>query len=335
MPHQNRIAVFLALAALVCTVTAGLIRRRAQPQVRTVSVMTLTPTAVSNQISCRGRLEYGLEYNVSVSRPSRIVAVQTQVGNRVGRGDALFSLLPIFDSDTSDGPDLQEELVAAVSGLLGSTAERGRPAIMPLNAGGLQTVRSPAAGLITQVSAAASQTVPAGRTLLTLADPESLQVRASVPEAYIQDLDTGLDCTIRGEAFRDRVYRGTVIQIMPCAYQNGTLGGTGDTVVDVIVGIETPDDALRAGFTAQLEIHAPLRDGMLMVPYEAVMQDESDTEYVFVYEDGYVSRRDVVTGFEMQDSVQILEGCREGERILLSPDGVREGERILAAEVSA
>ena len=335
MSNRNRIAGALALTALLCAAAAAAgARRNAQPAEIPAAVLTLAATSVSNQIDCRGRLEYGVEYDISVSRPSRVLSVQTLVGNRVERGEPLMVLEPAFDAGSSGTADLQEELISAFSGLLGSGAEHGRPAVIPLNANGRQTLYSPAAGLITQVSASPSQTVPAGRTLLTLSDPESLQVRAAIPEVYVQDLSAGLDCRIRGEAFRDREYRGTISRIMPNAYQNGTLGTAGDTVVDVLVAIEEPDDALRAGFTAQLEIHTPLREGMLLVPYEAVMQDENDTEYVYLVKNGRALRRDIVTGLELQDRVEIVSGCEAGERVILEPAGIRENDRIRTAEVA-
>ncbi len=337
MRKKKQTALCLSAAALLC-VSCALYRvhtdRRtaAQPE-KTVHVLTLTAQAVSNRISCRGRLEYGVEYDVCTDRPVRVLSVQTRAGNLVERGAPLFTLEPVFQSDPLSGYDLQGEIVSAFSDFRGGTAAHSQPAVIALAASGQQTLYSPAAGLITALGVSTSQTAAAGRTLLTLADPTSLQVRAPVPEAYVQELAVGLSCSVTGDAFRNRVYSGSVREIMPYAYQTGSLNGAGDTVVDVLVSIDDPDDALREGYSAQLEIQTPARADTLLVPYEAVMQDEEGTEYVLVLEGSAAVRRDIRTGYELQNSVEIVSGCEPGDRVLLEPDGIGERDRIRPVEV--
>ena len=58
------------------------------------------------------------------------------------------------------------------------------------------------------------------------------------------------------------------------------------------------------------------------------MQDETNTEYVLVAENGCAVRRNVRTGYELDDAVELAEGCRAGERVILNPEGIRENARI-------
>ena len=337
MRKKKQTAICLLTAALLCVscvlyreITA---RRTAVRYEKPVPVLTLAAQAVSNRISCRGRLEYGMEYDVCTDRPVRILSVQTRTGSLVERGAPLFTLEPVLQSDPLSGFDLQGEIVAAFSDFRGGNGTHGQPAVIALAASGRQTLYSPAAGLITELAVSPSQTAAAGRTLLTLADPTSLQVRAPVPEAYVQELAVGLECSITGEAFRDRVYSGSIREILPYAYQTGTLNGAGDTVVDVLVSIDDPDDVLREGYSAHVEIRTPARADTLLVPYEAVRQDEAGTEYVLIAEEGAAVRRDIRTGYDLRDSVEIVSGCGAGDRVILEPDGIGEHDRVRPVEV--
>ena len=53
-----------------------------------------------------------------------------------------------------------------------------------------------------------------------------------------------------------------------------------------------------------------------------VRQDEAGTEYVLIAEEGAAVRRDIRTGYDLRDSVEIVSGCGAGDRVILEPDGV-------------
>ncbi|MDY3285117.1 MAG: HlyD family efflux transporter periplasmic adaptor subunit [Eubacteriales bacterium] len=294
-----------------------------------VKTLTLVPNTVSNHVLCRGKLEYGVEYAVGVDRTARVIGSGVEEGDIVARGDALMTLEPEEGLELGGGFDVQGEILSVFSSFVGSSPSEkasAEPCIAALEDDGRQTLYSPAGGIVTKVSG--NGVAAAESALVTIADPASLRICAAIPEAYVQDLAVGMPCTITGDAFRDRSYNGTVEKIMAFAYQSTSLTGAGDTVVDVLVSIDEPDEALRAGYNAQIEIRTDWKENALLVPYEAVMQDETNTEYVLVAENGCAVRRNVRTGYELDDAVELAEGCRAGERVILNPEGIRENARI-------
>ena len=110
------------------------------------------------------------------------------------------------------------------------------------------------------------------------------------------------------------------------------MNGKGDTVVEVLIGIDDPDDALRTGYNARVEIYTQRRNDALTVPYEAVHQDSSQREYVYVYRDGEVERRYIQTGAELETSTEVTSGLAAGELIVINSSGeLSDGALVKAA----
>ena len=53
------------------------------------------------------------------------------------------------------------------------------------------------------------------------------------------------------------------------------------------------------------------------MPYEAIGQDEDNREYVYVCQNGKLSKRFVETGAEMERSVEVKSGLAAGEFVVM------------------
>ncbi len=74
---------------------------------------------------------------------------------------------------------------------------------------------------------------------------------------------------------------------------------------------------------AEVEVAAEIYEGRVLVPQEAVLV-RGGRKLVFVVEDGRAKWRYVTTGLENERYVEILEGAKEGESVIV------EGHLILA-----
>ena len=82
-------------------------------------------------------------------------------------------------------------------------------------------------------------------------------------------------------------------------------------------------------------IVAEKKTGALTVPLSAVFDDQGRSR-VFAVRDGKTVLRTVKKGIEDQESVEILDGLKEGETVLTAPDlSAREGVRIKPASSRA
>jgi len=243
---------------------------------------------------------------MQVSKGQAILVGQT--ADHVSLQDSLLGLL-----DT-------ENILAVFSSVTGQesgvqTAER-RSAQMRKRMGSCELL-SPVDGIVTEItplSAAQAET-----TLVVVADPESLQMSAQLPEAYVQDVAVGMPCIITGNAFRDHRYTGVITEIAPFAYTEFSLSGDGQRVVDLTIRVDDPDEALYAGYSAEARIQNYVVEDALFIPHDAVMQDENRVEYVYVIHMGRAFRRDIRTGQEIDGSVEVKEGLAAGEHVICNP----------------
>jgi multidrug efflux pump subunit AcrA (membrane-fusion protein) len=104
-----------------------------------------------------------------------------------------------------------------------------------------------------------------------------------------------------------------------------------ETVVDVVLQIDNPDELLRPGYTAQAIIGVGEPREMLLIPYAAINQDDRG-EYVFVLAGNTALRRDIITGIELAEGAEMLAGVREGDDLIVRPERYTENSLVRAAE---
>jgi RND family efflux transporter MFP subunit len=112
------------------------------------------------------------------------------------------------------------------------------------------------------------------------------------------------------DALPDRSFQGRVSRLSPAVNpQSRTLA------LEALV--DNRDGLLKPGFFARATIQTNRRDKALAVPAEALFS-LAGIEKVFVVSDNKVSERIVRSGTRLTDSVEIVDGVREGELVATS-----------------
>ena len=121
---------------------------------------------------------------------------------------------------------------------------------------------------------------------------------------------------LSGESFPSRVTRiGTVLD-------------AGSRTMRAEIELSNPGHRLRPGMMARVEVQLAAVTGAVTVPVSA-LRIESGDRLVFVENDGRVSRRPVRTGLESAERLQIVDGLRSGERVVLSSsETLRDGMEV-------
>jgi len=107
--------------------------------------------------------------------------------------------------------------------------------------------------------------VGGGTVLFTMANLDTVQVRALVDETDIGKITPGLPATISVDAFPDRKFEGTVLKIEPQATVNQNV-----TMFPVLVRLANPGHALKPGMNGEVEVHVGDRQDVLAIPYSAL-----------------------------------------------------------------
>lgn len=146
------------------------------------------------------------------------------------------------------------------------------------------TVTAPAAGVVIALGAeegeavlAGTGTLGGGTELIKVADLSHLRIKAAINEVDIGKVAMDLPVKITVDAYPNVEFPGVVHHIAPATR---TQSENGVRVFDVEVDVITPDARLHPGMTANLDIAGAHKEGVLVVPIEAVFhKDGRDIVY--------------------------------------------------------
>jgi HlyD family secretion protein len=107
--------------------------------------------------------------------------------------------------------------------------------------------------------------VGGGTVLLSMANLDTVQVRALVDETDVGKISPGLTADITVDAYPDRKFEGTVLKIEPMATVQQNV-----TMFPVLVRIGNPGHLLKPGMNAEVEVLVGRRENVLTIPYSAL-----------------------------------------------------------------
>lgn len=182
---------------------------------------------------------------------------------------------------------------------------------------GFNVLRAPYAGIVSEVPAALGDMAMPGRTLLTIYDPTSLRVTASVPQTAIAQWTPNQPARteIPGLSGHDGRITVSQVQVLP------TVDASTHTV-QVRVDLPAALSGATPGMFARLWLPVPASGtgaGQLAVPASAVIRRAEITGVYVIDSAGRPLLRMVRLGRVMGDNVEILAGLAAGERIALDP----------------
>jgi HlyD family secretion protein len=181
-------------------------------------------------------------------------------------------------------------------------------------------VRAGTAGVVQQVVVEVGQAVAAGAPLAKVVVPDRLQARLKIPEASMSDVALGLPAAIDTRA---GVVRGEVARIDPAA-QNGSV------TVDVKLTEALPK-AVRPDQNIDGVIQLARTGDVLHVARPAIGEAHA-TVSLFVLREGEARRVAVKFGRAALKDIEIVNGLREGDQVVLSDMSRWDGHDRLRVE---
>jgi len=170
-------------------------------------------------------------------------------------------------------------------------------------------VRSPISGFITDRPLYPGEMASTAAPLLTVMDLSQVIAKAHIPQSDALQLHKGDAATI-SLAGLEKPMNGKVSLISPALDPNST-------TVEVWVQAPNPDQLLRPGTTAQIAITAQTVKDALVVPSGALLNAKGDAAQVMVVDSqNQASSRDVKTGIQTGQQVQIVSGLKRGEMVV-------------------
>ena len=170
-------------------------------------------------------------------------------------------------------------------------------------------IRSPIDGYVTDRPLYPGEMASTTAPLLTVMDISKINAKAHVPQADALLLRKG-DKASLALAGLDKKIAGTVTLVSPALDPNST-------TVEIWVQALNPSQQLRPGMTAQLSITAQTVQDAVVVPASALLNASGDDAQVMVVDSESVAQsRDVKTGIQNAEEVQIVSGLKPGEQVI-------------------
>lgn len=179
------------------------------------------------------------------------------------------------------------------------------------------SVCAPRSAVLTYVNNVIGKKVNKGEQLATVADLKHFKVLCTISDIYSDRVNVGAPVEVR--VGRD-LFTGVICDVTPLS-RNG--------VMSFSVSLDNDNDKrLRSGLKCDIQVLSAVRTDILRVQRGA-FYNKPGRAYVYVRKGDRLERRQVILGESNYDYVEIVEGVREGEEIVISSyEGFSEKDNI-------
>ena len=187
------------------------------------------------------------------------------------------------------------------------------------------TLRSPANGVVLEKPSIQGKRFIAGEVLYQIADLSSVWLQAEVFERDLAQLRLGQPAQVRFDAYPDQVFAGTLTFVYPTVNPE-------TRTAKVRIELANPRALFKPSMYARVEFGASRNAGKtLSVPDSAVL-DSGTRQLVLVQRaEGRFEPRPVKLGKRGDGYVEVLEGVKAGENVVVSANFLIDAESNLKA----
>ncbi len=317
------------------------------------STLTISPQVVQNlgvrtQKAERTRLWRGIDtvgyVDYDESKVSHIhlrtegwiekLAVRSE-GERVKKGERLFDLY---------APELvnaQEEYLNALSsgnkGLMHASKER--LSALGISAGQINVLQKTKKvrqrislyasqdGVVTTLPVREGMFVKPSMRVMSLGDLSSVWLLAEVFERQTEWVKTGQSAEVRLSYIPGRTWDGEVEYIYPSLDPK-------TRTLKVRLRFDNPDEKLKPNMYANVRIFGGPKDNIIVIPLEGLIRTGREDRVIIALGDGRFEARKVTAGIESGDYVEILQGVKQGDDIVVSGQFLIDSEASMRASLN-
>ena len=170
-------------------------------------------------------------------------------------------------------------------------------------------IRSPIDGVVTDRPLYPGEMPAPGAPLLTVMDLSRVTARAHISQNDAALLRVG-DQSIINVPGLDKPVEGKVVLVSPAL-------DTNSTTVEVWVQAKNPNQTLRPGTSVRLSMVSEAVPDAMAVPASAILTGpDGATTVMVVSADQHAHQQAVKVGIKQDDKIQIVEGLKEGQRVV-------------------
>jgi membrane fusion protein, heavy metal efflux system len=170
-------------------------------------------------------------------------------------------------------------------------------------------IAAPLSGTVVAVKKASGEEVHAGEPILEIVSLDTVWVEAPVFEKDLGRITSRTGALFSTAAYPGEEFRGRLVDI-------GAIVNEQTRTANVVFEVNNASGKLRLGMQANLRLAGGDTRNVLLVPKEAVLDNEGKKIVYVLLSGEEFERRNVVVGDEYGDKVAILSGIKPGERVV-------------------
>ncbi|MCX7710624.1 MAG: efflux RND transporter periplasmic adaptor subunit [Clostridia bacterium] len=282
-----------------------------------------------------------IQYNNAVLQKQEAVNQNQQIKSNIAKLDAQISALQ--KQDPSDEAQIQalkqrRDALQPVSNekiqMLDNTVQTTKAALDSINrkySDAQKGLVSEINGVVTQINANEGAVLTPSLPAAVVEDLQNLKVSILLGKYDAPKVKQGQPVMV---SYAGKTYPGSISYISPTAADNATnlktpqLSGADSSLNAEAVITDTAGD-LKIGFDVDTNILIAKVDNAVKIPSEALRHDKTTGDYVMTVENNKAVQRNVSTGVHSDTEVQIVDGLKEGDTLILSPvETVKSGTLV-------
>ncbi len=308
-----------------------------------VKVMTAEYTDISSTVPLSGRIAPAEEAAIVPMAAGQVTAVHVKVGDYVKKGTLLFEIDKGQVATTYNQAKAAYNLAASSYNNMKTLYLEGAVSKSDFDAVEVQyisaresynaaaeaysyyNVTSPIDGYVTSLSVSVGNM--AGQQMAaSVANTDTLQIETTVSEYIVGFIKIGDTADVYVSNLGDTPYKGTVTAFSP-APALGTL------TYPITITLDNESGDLVSGMFAEVKFTAEEAKETICIPSDAVIMKNGKPVAVILDKELIPSFREVETGIDNGEFVEILSGIKEGETVVISGQSfVEEGVAVKVIE---
>ena len=183
---------------------------------------------------------------------------------------------------------------------------------------------APIDGVVAELSAREGMTVMSGAPLYRINGLRTVWVNAEVRENEAAQVEVGNEVEARAAALPGKVFKGKVSAILPEV-------NAATRTLKARVELANPGGDLKPGMFAIVNFTPAVRNEILVVPSEAVIQTGRRSVVIVARADGKFAPVEVQAGMEANGRTEIQKGLEAGQKVVVSGQFLIDSEASLRA----
>jgi HlyD family secretion protein len=173
------------------------------------------------------------------------------------------------------------------------------------------SIIAPFDGIIAKIDVKIGEVVNMDKIVVTLINPQGLQIEVDVPETDISKIRTDNSAKIILDALSEESYSGEIIEM-----------DSGKTLIDGVVYykikilFEGDSQKIKSGMSGEVVIQTEKKENVLNIPQRAVIS-KNGKKFVKILEGKNIIEKEITTGLRgSQGEIEVINGLIEGEEII-------------------